>query len=64
MRDNRSDPTPYAVICKDGCGTVFLSEQDYRKQLGDAYIPWRCTKCGGRAEWDDDCLETSPQAGR
>lgn len=59
-RDNTKDPTDYAVMCDEGCGLVFLTEQQYIHQMERPDSLWRCPKCGGGAEWDDDCRETNP----
>lgn len=49
----------YAVICSRH-GTVELSEAQYNRQMMQADSLWKCPKCGGSAEWDDDCLCTNP----
>jgi hypothetical protein len=59
-RDNTNDPTNYAVVCNDECGLQFLSEEDYNRQMDRPDAFWRCPKCGGQAEWDDECRETNP----
>jgi hypothetical protein len=59
-RDNRNDPTNAAVICLDGCGLQFLTDAQELEGLNRPDDPWRCPKCGGRADWDDDCRATNP----
>lgn len=70
-RDNSKDPTPYAIYCgqgdieanEHGCGLVFLTEEQYRIQLGNSDYPWKCPKCLSCAEWDDDSQATRPLEG-
>lgn len=59
MRDNRSDPTKYAVYCAR-CGLQFLREDDYMRQMYRPDFGWMCPSCKGPAEWDDECQETNP----
>lgn len=52
-------PTPYGVHC---CGDLFhacndgeiiyLTEDEYKKQMWDADSRWRCPRCGHEAWWD------------
>lgn len=58
-RDNRKDPTNYAVICEVH-GLQFLKHREYMAQLALPNQKWRCPLCGRVAEWDDDCRETNP----
>lgn len=67
MRDNRSDPTPYAVYCAGDnipgqapCGLVFLTNDEYSAQLKRPNRGWHCPKCLSCASWDDHCQETNP----
>ena len=70
-RDNKNDPTPYAVIChgdsvatQKSCGLVFLQlggEHQYSHQLNSSNRGWYCPNCGSTATWDDYCQETDPQ---
>lgn len=62
MRDNRDDPTDYAVYCQSGCRPAlqFLTAEQEMAGLANPDAPWRCPKCGGLAEWDDDCRATNP----
>lgn len=50
-------PTPWAVYCQSyGCprwkGQVFLTHEEYQRQLSDPLDGWRCPECGDLAEWD------------
>ena len=67
MRDNRNDPTPYAIYCRGDsvpgqkpCGLVFLDHAHYIRELMRPNLGWSCPKCGSTANWDDDCQETNP----
>jgi uncharacterized C2H2 Zn-finger protein len=55
-------PTPYAVNC-DWCGTVFLTEQEYIRQLYKPDSLWQCPKCGATAWWDDDNYDSYQKGG-
>lgn len=48
-------PTPYAVLCRVH-GRVFLTHDEYQRQMQRAGDVWRCplNHCGRAAEWDDD----------
>lgn len=60
-------PTPYAVHClgiDPTCGAgpcteglVFLTLQEYKYQMSHPSNTWRCPRCNGDAEWDDDNYE-------
>ena len=46
---------PYAAVnCHCGCGLVALDDQSYREQIMRANDTWRCSQCGGDADWNDD----------
>ncbi len=47
--------TPWAVICVEH-GQVFLTAEEYNKQMDDADSFWKCP-CGRFAEWDNDNYE-------
>lgn len=59
-------PTPWAVTCPEH-GRVYLTEAEYRAQLGRVGAPWRCPVevvepppigiCGEEAEFDDENWE-------
>ena len=51
-----SEPTQYAVGCVLD-GKVYLTHDEYSRQLGHANATWKCPICGGRATWDDDHYE-------
>lgn len=53
---------PFSVVCKSGCGRTFLSEQAYDAQIMEPDSPWKCPKCGGKAEWDDGHYEQNIEA--
>lgn len=55
-------PGPHAVICKDNeihssPMRVFLSEEEYNRQMDRPDDTWSCPLCGSMATWDDDNLE-------
>lgn len=49
-------PTPYAVICRTD-GQVFLTEDEYARQMSRPDSLWACPKCGEPAAFDDDHYE-------
>jgi hypothetical protein len=49
-------PSPFAVICRTH-GQVYITEDDYVKQLSMPDALWTCPECGGVAEFDDDNYE-------
>lgn len=60
--DNRGrSRTPYAVVCEGpwdlpgyGHGIVYLTEQEYSRQLSAASARWKCPLCRYEAVWSDD----------
>lgn len=48
-----SEPTGFAVICPEH-GRVFLSEEEYDRQLSRPDSTWKCPRCGKASEWDED----------
>jgi hypothetical protein len=61
-RDNSKDTTPYAVYCMAECEPgvpVFLTAEEYDRQLDMPYNKWTCPECNGPAMWDDDSQVTS-----
>jgi len=47
----------FAVICPQD-GQVFITEEDYERQLMMPDALWTCPKCGGIARFDDDNYES------
>lgn len=62
-------PTAYRIICVDngmdddhptGCGPVFLTQDEYRRQMMDADRGWRCPRCRCYPQqFDDEWYERS-----
>ena len=53
-------PTPYAVACANGCNDgepIFITEDEYHRQMKLPGKLWKCPRCGFRASWDDDIYE-------
>ena len=42
----------YAVDCPR-CGTVELTESEYKHQMLKVDSFWQCPKCRGNAQWND-----------
>jgi hypothetical protein len=58
------EPTKWAVHCVgdrngDNCGLVFLTEEEYLRQLDVPGKPWCCPQCGGKAWWDNDIYQAA-----
>jgi endogenous inhibitor of DNA gyrase (YacG/DUF329 family) len=49
-------PTPYRVHCPL-CGPIYLTQQEYERQMWLADSLWQCPECGSSATWDDDNYE-------
>lgn len=59
--------TPYAVWCSGSAnppasipctnGIIFLTTEEYRKQMRDPDAKWKCPICGSNAIWDDENYE-------
>lgn len=63
-RNNKNDPTPYAVRCQGSCVDLqFLTEKQYEKQLKRDDCEWRCPTCKDLAVWDDDCADMVQRRG-
>ena len=45
-------PTPYRIECPN-CGSVYLSQAEYERQMREPALRWRCPLCAAEAEWDD-----------
>lgn len=59
-------PTPYAVRCRHhnkesddfSIGElVYMTEDEYQRQLNHPDQLWRCPRCGGAAMWDEETWE-------
>lgn len=52
--------TPWAVNCesKSDCGLVYLTRENYDRQMFRMNDTWKCPKCGGPADWNDDNYES------
>ena len=48
-------PFMYGVKCID-CGLQELSKENYDSQMRADDAFWRCPKCGGNADWDDNSI--------
>ena len=61
--EKENERTPWAVICTEH-GQVFLTFEEYIRQLDKPNSIWTCPKCGEAAPWDDDhyadCMEDDP----
>ena len=53
--------SPYAVICP-AHGQVFLTAEQYMKQLMLPDMRWTCIICGEVAEFDDENYESTQEA--
>lgn len=75
MSGQSETPTPYRIICIDnglgdgrpgtprGCGPIFLTEAEYRRQMMDPDRGWRCPICRCYPqEFDDEWYETFLQS--
>lgn len=47
------EPTAWAVICGEH-GQVFLTREEYDRQMDSPSALWACPECGEVAQWDDD----------
>jgi predicted RNA-binding Zn-ribbon protein involved in translation (DUF1610 family) len=51
--------TPFAILCPD-CGQVFLTEDEYDRQMSAPDSRWQCPKCLAKpVDWDDDNYESA-----
>lgn len=57
--------TPYAVTCEGpwdlpghGCGLVYLTTEEYNRQMDAPSKTWRCPLCRYEAVWSDDNYES------
>lgn len=56
-----SSPTPWAVIC-DTDGQVFLTSEEYERQMNRPDSMWQCPRCRDVAQWDDDNYERAQES--
>lgn len=56
--------TAFAVICTGpwdmpghGCGLVYLTEDEYDRQMSAPSKTWRCPLCRYDADWSDENYE-------
>lgn len=54
--------TPYAVVCTDSDpelshGLVYLTQEEYNRQLSATDSLWKCPICRCSAQWDDENYE-------
>ena len=45
--------TPWAIHCRTH-GQVFLTHDEYGRQMRDMNSLWKCPICGHNSQWDDD----------
>ena len=46
-----------AVYCLDGCGTQYLTREQYIAEMNKPDSRWSCPCCHGLANYDDEELE-------
>lgn len=56
MPRESASPTPWAIICSTD-GQVFLTYEEYDRQINHPNSFWQCPRCGDSAGWDDDNYE-------
>lgn len=49
--------TPYILNCNT-CGTVYLTEPEYERQLEEINKSWKCPFCGEECSFNSELLET------
>ncbi len=52
------EPTPYAVLCRSH-GRVFLTKDEYGRQMCKPDALWRCPLCKQDAQFDDETYESA-----
>ena len=68
MNGESTTETPYAVQCTgssnphgatpcNGGGLIFLTHEEYDRQMDRPDSFWQCPRCGGVAWWSDDNYE-------
>jgi hypothetical protein len=63
--ENSRARTPYAIHClgiwdlpeAGNHGLVYLTEEEYDRQMSNPDATWRCPLCRYEADWDDDNYE-------
>ncbi len=53
-----TEPTPYAVLCRSH-GKVYLTKDEYNRQMCAPDSRWSCPECGRICDFDDDNYEAS-----
>lgn len=53
-----TSPTAWAVDCP-ACGTIYLTDEEYDRQMWLADRRWQCPVCKGIAEWNDEIYEAA-----
>jgi predicted RNA-binding Zn-ribbon protein involved in translation (DUF1610 family) len=60
-----STRTPWAVICptcgRPGDHLVFLTREEYMRQLSSPDYKWECPRCGQNATWSDSNYELADE---
>jgi hypothetical protein len=63
--------TPYAVICEGpwdmpghGHGLVYLTRDEYNRQMDASDTRWKCPMCRYEAQWSDENYEECCDAER
>jgi len=54
-------PTAWAVNCPRD-GLVYLTREEYTRQISRVDDLWKCPRCGRDAQWDDDTYEQAMEA--
>jgi hypothetical protein len=59
-------PTPWATKCVGdnimaGCGVVYMTKDEYTRQLSNPDSTWRCSNCGCEAAWSDFVFQAHPE---
>jgi len=53
VSDVSAVPTRYAVICQVH-GRVYMTKEEYDRQIWDADDLWKCPECGSTATFDNE----------
>ncbi len=57
-----SPKTPFAIDCYGDCGKVYLSEEEYDRQMMAVDSTWKCPICRCEAYFDDDNFEDNAES--